>query len=663
MTEKATALDRLTSVADLRTMSIAQLQDVADAVRKEMIEVVSKTGGHLGAGLGVVELTIALHAVFETPEDRLVFDVGHQAYPHKILTGRRSRLSTLRKRDGLSGFTSRAESPFDPFGAAHSSTSLSASLGFALARDLRGSSRRVVCVIGDGAMSAGMAYEAMNNAGAQGSSVLAILNDNDMSISPPVGALSVYLSRLLVSRPVRSFRKLLRGTASLAPQPFSDFMRKISEKTFGALTGGTLFEQLGFRYVGPIDGHRLDLLVPLLRALRKERGPILLHAITRKGKGYAPAEQAADKFHGVSKFDIISGKQQKPSSSAPSYTSIFSRYLLEEARKDSRIVAITAAMKEGTGLAAFAREFPSRCFDVGIAEQHGVTFAAGLACEGLRPIVAIYSTFLQRAYDQVVHDVAIQSLAVRFVLDRAGLVGADGATHAGSFDLCYLCCLPNFIVMAPSDESELALMLSTSISIDDRPSAIRYPRGSGVGVALPSEISPLAIGKGRIIDDGRGRTGMGRTGRGGTGMGRGSGGGGIAIVSLGTMLSSARDAVMLLRARGLRVTLADARFAKPVDVELLRDLASEHDIIATIEDGAMGGFSAQAMSALSETGMLSRVIFVPITQPDCFIGQASQAEQHSLAGLDGEGIARRLLSALEGVAGQGLSSPRSISRA
>lgn len=637
MSEKETVLDRLSSVADLRTMTIEQLQEVADAVREELIEVVSRTGGHLGAGLGVVELTTALHAVFETPEDRLVFDVGHQAYPHKILTGRRSRLSTLRKKGGLSGFTCRSESPFDPFGAAHSSTSLSASLGFALARDLRDSSRRIVCVIGDGAMSAGMAYEAMNNAGAQGSSILAILNDNDMSISPPVGAMSAYLSRLLVSRPVRSFRKLLRGTASLAPQPFSDAMRKISEKTFGALTGGTLFEQLGFRYVGPVDGHRLDLLVPLLQALRKESGAILLHVITRKGKGYAPAEQAADKFHGVSKFDIISGKQQKPTSSVPSYTSIFSRYLIEEARKDSRIVAITAAMKEGTGLDSFASEFPSRCFDVGIAEQHAVTFAAGLACEGMCPVVAIYSTFLQRAYDQIVHDVAIQSLPVRFALDRAGLVGADGATHAGSFDLCYLCCLPNFIVMAPSDEGELALMLSTSISISHCPSAIRYPRGVGVGVELPKVISPLAIGKGRIIDDGRGKAGMQR-----------NSGGGIAIVSLGSMLSRARDAVMLLRARGLRVTLADARFAKPVDVELLRDLASEHDIIATLEDGAMGGFAAQAMAALSETGMLSRVAFVPITLPDCFIDQASQDEQYASVGLDGEGIARRLLATLEG---------------
>ena len=637
MSEKETVLDRLSSVADLRTMTIEQLQEVADAVREELIEVVSRTGGHLGAGLGVVELTTALHAVFETPEDRLVFDVGHQAYPHKILTGRRSRLSTLRKKGGLSGFTCRSESPFDPFGAAHSSTSLSASLGFALARDLQDSSRRIVCVIGDGAMSAGMAYEAMNNAGAQGSSILAILNDNDMSISPPVGAMSAYLSRLLVSRPVRSFRKLLRGTASLAPKPFSDAMRKISEKTFGALTGGTLFEQLGFRYVGPIDGHRLDLLVPLLRVLRKENGPILLHVITRKGKGYAPAEQAVDKFHGVSKFDIISGKQQKPISSVPSYTSIFSRYLIEEAHKDSRIVAITAAMKEGTGLDSFAREFPTRCFDVGIAEQHAVTFAAGLACEGMCPVVAIYSTFLQRAYDQVVHDVAIQSLPVRFALDRAGLVGADGATHAGSFDLCYLCCLPNFIVMAPSDEGELALMLSTSISISHCPSAIRYPRGVGVGVELPKVISPLAIGKGRIIDDGRGKAGMQR-----------NSGGGIAIVSLGSMLSRARDVVMLLRARGLRVTLADARFAKPVDVELLRDLASEHDIIATLEDGAMGGFAAQAMAALSEIGMLSRVAFVPITLPDCFIGHASQDEQYASVGLDGEGIARRLLATLEG---------------
>ncbi len=628
-----TEVKQLASVADLKNMTIQQLQQVADDVRAELIKVVSQTGGHLGAGLGVVELTIALHAVYNTPYDRLVFDVGHQAYPHKILTDRREKLHTLRQKGGLSGFTSRAESKFDPFGAAHSSTALSATLGFAVARDMQKSERRVVCIIGDGAMSAGMAYEAMNNAGAQRSAILAILNDNDMSISPPVGAMSAYLSRLLVSRPVRSIRKLLRGTASLAPQPIADAMRKVSEKTFGSLTGGTLFEQMGFRYVGPVDGHRLEALVPLLRALRKEKGPILLHAITRKGKGYAPAERAEDKFHGVTKFDIVSGKQHKKKSNSPTYTSVFANRLIEHARVDEKIIAITAAMKQGTGLDAFAREFPSRCFDVGIAEQHAVTFAAGLACEGLRPVVAIYSTFLQRAYDQVVHDVAIQSLPVRFALDRAGLVGADGATHAGSFDLCYLCCLPNFIVMAPADEGELARMLATALTIDHCPSAFRYPRGAGVGLAIPNPAEPLEIGKGRIIDKDKTR--------------------GIAIVSLGTMLGAAKEAMMLLRARGLRVTLADARFAKPIDQQLLGDLAAANDVLVTLEDGAMGGFAAQAMRALTDLGLSSGVTFVPITLPDRFVAQASQEEQYAEIGLDAEGIAQRILAALDN---QGLTA-------
>ncbi len=621
------------STEGLRSLSIPELQEVAQAVRVELVSVVSQTGGHLGAGLGVVELTVALHAVFETPEDRLIFDVGHQAYPHKLLTGRRSKLGTLRKKNGLSGFTCRAESPFDPFGAAHSSTSLSAGLGFAVARDLRGTSRRVVCVIGDGAMSAGMAYEAMNNAGAQKSAMLVILNDNDMSISPPVGAMSAYLSRLLVSRPMRQMRKFLKGTVSFAPRAVEDVARKISEKAFGTLTGGTLFEQMGFRYVGPIDGHKLDLLVPLLRQLRDAKGPVLLHAITRKGKGYAPAEKAADKFHGVGKFDIVSGEQRKAAPSAPSYTSVFAEALIAEARKDSSVVAISAAMLQGTGLDKFAREFPKRCFDVGIAEQHAVTFAAGMACEGMKPVVAIYSTFLQRAYDQVVHDVAIQSLAVRFALDRAGVVGADGATHAGSFDLCYLCCLPNFVVMAAGDEGELPLMLATALSIDNAPSAFRYPRGEGVGIVMPSRVRPLEIGKGRIVDEGsRGNRGSG----------------GIAIMSLGGCLSRARVAVEILRRRGIRVTLADARFAKPVDRILLCELARDHDVVVSLEDGAVGGFSSQVMMALSDGGMLERVRYLAMGYGDCFVGAGTQEEQMREIGLDGEGIAERVMRVVEG---------------
>ena len=479
-------------------------------------------------------------------------------------------------------------------------------------------------------MSAGMAYEAMNNAGAQKSSMLVILNDNDMSISPPVGAMSAYLSRLLVSRPIRQMRRLLKGTISFAPRAVEDVARKISERAFGTLTGGTLFEQMGFRYIGPIDGHRLDLLVALLRQLRDTKGPVLLHTITRKGKGYAPAERAADKFHGVGKFDIASGEQRKAKSAAPSYTSVFAKSLIAEAKKDSSVVAISAAMLQGTGLDSFAREFPDRCFDVGIAEQHAVTFAAGMACEGLKPVVAIYSTFLQRAYDQVVHDVAIQSLAVRFALDRAGFVGADGATHAGSFDLCYLCCLPNFVVMAAGDEGELPLMLATALSIDDAPSAVRYPRGEGVGVSMPVKVKPLEIGKGRIVDE------------------AGSGSGGIAIVSLGACLSRARVAVEILRGRGLRVTLADARFAKPVDKILLCELARHHDIMVSLEDGAIGGFSGQVMMALSDGGMLERVRYLPMGYGDCFVGQGTQEEQHREAGLDGEGIAERVMRVMEG---------------
>src|SRR5215470_1948607 len=570
-------LDTVKTPADVRDLSVAQLKQLADELRTETIDAVSTTGGHLGAGLGVVELTVALHHVFDTPEDRLIWDVGHQAYPHKILTGRRERIRTLRQGGGLSGFTRRVESAYDPFGAAHSSTSISSSLGMAVARDLKGEARQVIAVIGDGAMSAGMAYEAMNNAGSMDARLIVILNDNDMSIAPPVGAMSAYLSRLLSSKPYRSFRHLAREMASKFPGPLERAAKRAEEYARGFVTGGTLFEELGFYYVGPIDGHNLDHLLPVLKNVRNstEKGPVLVHVVTQKGHGYAPAEAAADKYHGVVKFDVATGAQAKGKPTAPSYTSVYAKALIEQASRDERIIAITAAMPSGTGLDKFAEKFPERCFDVGIAEQHGVTFAAGLACEGFKPFAAIYSTFLQRAYDQVVHDVAIQRLPVRFAMDRAGLVGADGATHAGSFDMAYLGCLPGFVIMAAADEAELVHMVATCAAIDDRPSALRYPRGEGVGLEMPEEGRPLEIGKGRVLREGTK----------------------VALFSFGARLPECLKAADELAALGLSTTVADARFAKPLDTELLLRLAREHEVLITIEEGAIGGFGAHVLHA------------------------------------------------------------------
>src|SRR3954467_15826702 len=565
-------LDQAADPASLRRPPRAARRRVADELRREVVDAVSATGGHLGAGLGVVELTVALHYVFDTPGDRLGWDVGHQAYPHKILTGRRDRIRTLRQPGGLSGFTRRAESPYDPFGAAHSSTSVSAGLGMAVASRLKGERRNVVCVIGDGAMSAGMAYEAMNNAGAAGERLVVVLNDNDMSIAPPVGAMSAYLARLISSRGYRRLRHTAKQLVeSVPPKRLAEAAGRAEEYARGLATGGTLFEELGFYYVGPLDGHDLDRLVPVLENLRdaEEPGPVLVHVVTQKGKGYPPAEAAADKYHGVGRFDVVTGAQQKAKAGPPAYTAVFADALVREAAKDERIVAITAAMPSGTGLDRFARAFPDRCFDVGIAEQHAVTFAAGLAAEGLRPFCAIYSTFLQRGYDQVVHDVAIQRLPGRFVLDRAGLVGADGPTHAGSFDVAYLGCLPGFVLMAPADEAEPVHMVATLAAIDDRPSAMRYPRGEGVGTEMPTEGKPLEIGKGRIVREGSK----------------------IAILSLGTRLSESVKAAEELASYGLSTTVADARFAKPLDTELVLRLAAEHEVLITIEEGAIGGFA------------------------------------------------------------------------
>src|ERR1700726_3253414 len=576
-------LDSIKEPSDLRRHKAGDLKQIADELRAETINAVSVTGGHLGAGLGVGELTVALHYVFDTPRDRLVWDVGHQAYPHKILTGRRDRIRTLRQGGGLSGFTKRAESEYDPFGAAHSSTSISAGLGMAVARDLKGLSHNVVCVIGDGAMSAGMAYEAMNNAGAMDSRLIVILNDNNMSIAPPVGALSAYLARLVSGRPYRSLRATIRQLAKRLPKFLEQRARAMEEYARGLVTGGTLFEELGFFYIGPIDGHNLDHLLPVLKNVRDTReGPVLVHVVTQKGKGYAPAEASDDKYHGVVKFDVTTGKQDKPKSNAPSYTKVFGESLVKEARKDDRIVAITAAMPSGTGLDIFERAFPDRTFDVGIAEQHAVTFAAGLATEGYKPFGAIYSTFLQRAYDQVVHDVAIQRLPVRFAIDRAGLVGADGPTHAGSFDLTYLGCLPGFVIMAAADEAELVHMVATAAAIDDRPSAFRYPRGEGVGVELPEVGIPLEIGRGRIIREGNA----------------------IALLSLGGRLAECRKAADELAARGLSTTVADARFAKPLDINLILRLAREHEVLITIEEGAIGGFGSHVLQTLANEGVL-----------------------------------------------------------
>ncbi|HEX2940265.1 MAG TPA: 1-deoxy-D-xylulose-5-phosphate synthase [Rhodopila sp.] len=638
-------LDRVRYPDDLRNFSPEQLRQLADELRAETVDAVSVTGGHLGASLGVVELTVAIHAVFDTPADRLIWDVGHQAYPHKILTGRRDRIRTLRQGGGLSGFTKRSESEYDPFGAAHSSTSISAGLGMAVARDLKNArfeaatederkthgltsdQRNVICVIGDGAMSAGMAYEAMNNAGALRSRLIVILNDNDMSIAPPVGAMSAYLSRLMSSRSFLSLRELGAKMAKRFPRGIERTARRAEEYARGILTGGTLFEELGFYYIGPIDGHNLDHLLPVLRNVREaeETGPILVHAITVKGKGYGPAERSADKYHGVSKFNVITGEQAKAPPGPPSYTKVFADALIQQAQKDPTIVAITAAMPSGTGLDRFQKAFPDRTFDVGIAEQHAVTFAAGLATEGMKPFCAIYSTFLQRAYDQIVHDVALQSLPVRFAMDRAGFVGADGATHAGSFDLSYLGCLPGMVLMAPADEAELVHTVATAVAIDDRPSGFRYPRGEGTGVALPAVGEAWQIGKGRVLREGSN----------------------IAILSLGTRLADALKAADELAARGFPTTVADARFAKPIDTALLEQLARHHEVLITIEEASIGGFSSQVMHHLAWKGLLdSGVKIRPMVMPDRYIDHDSQAKQIAEAGLSARDIVATALAAV-----------------
>jgi 1-deoxy-D-xylulose-5-phosphate synthase len=612
---------------DLRALAESDLPLLAEELRRELVDAVSVTGGHLGAGLGVVELTVALHYVFETPKDRLVWDVGHQAYPHKILTGRRARIRTLRQSGGLSGFTRRAESQYDPFGAAHSSTSISAALGMAVARDLKGEKNQVIAVIGDGAMSAGMAYEAMNNAGSMDSRLIVVLNDNDMSIAPPVGAMSAYLSRLLSSKSYQSLRHLARVMAKRFPKSFERAAARAEEYARGFMTGGTLFEELGFYYVGPIDGHNLDHLLPVLKNVRDsaEPGPVLVHVVTQKGRGYPPAEAAADKYHGVVKFDVATGAQVKSKPQAPPYTNVFAQALIAEAERDERIVAITAAMPSGTGLDKFAERFPSRCFDVGIAEQHAVTFAAGLACEGLKPFAAIYSTFLQRAYDQVVHDVAIQRLPVRFALDRAGLVGADGATHAGSYDLAYLGCLPDFVIMAAADESDLMHMVATCAAIDDRPSAVRYPRGEGIGIALPERGTVLPLGKGRVLREGTT----------------------VALLSLGTRLQECLKAAAELEAHGLSTTVADARFLKPLDGDLVARLAREHEVLVTVEEGAIGGFASHVLQHLANAGLLDQGLKLrTLVLPDRFIDHDTPQKQYDEAGLAAKHIAAAALAAL-----------------
>jgi len=619
-------LDQVSTPADLRRLDDAQLRQLADELRAETIDAVSVTGGHLGAGLGVVELTVALHHVFDTPRDRLIWDVGHQAYPHKILTERRERIRTLRQPGGLSGFTKRSESEYDPFGAAHSSTSISAGLGMAVARDLAGKANNVVAVIGDGAMSAGMAYEAMNNAGALDSRLIVILNDNDMSIAPPTGAMSAYLARLVSGRTYRSLREIAKHLADHLPRFFKDKARRTEEFARGFWTGGTLFEELGFYYVGPIDGHNLDHLLPVLRNVRDAgQGPILVHVVTQKGKGYGPAEASADKYHGVVKFDPVTGQQAKAPANAPSYTSVFGNALIKAAREDEKIVAITAAMPSGTGLDAFGKEFPGRTFDVGIAEQHAVTFAAGLATEGFKPFCAIYSTFLQRAYDQVVHDVALQKLPVRFALDRAGLVGADGATHAGAYDIAYLACLPDMVVMAAADEAELTHMVATAAAYDEGPIAFRYPRGEGVGVELPQHGVPLAIGKGRIVREGTR----------------------VALLSLGTRLAECLAAAELLGQRGLSTTVADARFAKPLDEALILRLAREHEVLVTVEEGSIGGFGSQVLHLLARTGMLDSGLKIrTLTLPDIYQDHDKPEAMYAAAGLDAAGIVRSVEGAL-----------------
>ena len=619
-------LDQIAFPADLRKLEAKDLPQLAAELRHETIEAVSITGGHLGAGLGVIELTVALHWIFDTPKDRLIYDVGHQAYPHKILTGRRDRIRTLRQPGGLSGFTRRCESPYDPFGAAHSSTSISAGLGMAVANTLSEKDSRVVCVIGDGAMSAGMAYEAMNNAGAREENLIVILNDNDMSISPPTGALSAYLARTVSSRAYFYVRDIAKQLATRLPKQWQRRAARVEEYTRSLWQGGAWFEELGFYYVGPIDGHDFDQLLPVLKNVRDaNQGPILVHVVTKKGKGYAPAEAASDKFHGVERFNVVTGKQDKPKQAAPSYTRVFADSLVREATRDSKIVAVTAAMPSGTGLDVFGAAFPDRTFDVGIAEQHAVTFAAGLATEGYKPFVAIYSTFLQRAFDQVVHDVAIQSLPVRFAIDRAGLVGADGATHAGSFDLAYLGCLPGMVLMAAADEAELTHMVATAAAIDDRPSALRYPRGNGTGIAIPQVGIPLEIGKGIVVREGTA----------------------IALLSLGTRLQECLKAADQLAAYGLSTTVANARFAKPLDRDLIRRLAREHEVLMTVEEGSAGGFGAHVLHALAEEGLLDNGLKVrTLVLPDCFIEQGKPDVMYAQAGLTADGITRKALAAL-----------------
>jgi 1-deoxy-D-xylulose-5-phosphate synthase len=623
---KTPLLDRILIPQGLKNLSADQLKQLANELRTETIDAVAKTGGHLGAGLGVVELTVALHYVFDTPSDRLIWDVGHQSYPHKILTGRRDRIRTLRQGGGLSGFTKRAESDYDPFGAAHSSTSISAALGMAVARDLEGKKHNVIAVIGDGAMSAGMGYEAMNNAGARNERLIVILNDNDMSIAPPVGAMSAYLARLISGKTYRTLRDIGKQLARHLPKFFGEKAGRAEEFARGFWTGGTLFEELGFYYVGPIDGHNLDHLLPVLRNVRDaETGPILVHVVTQKGKGYAPAETSADKYHGVVKFDVATGAQAKSKSLAPQFTKVFGESLIKEARKDDKIVAITAAMPSGTGVDLFAKEFPNRSFDVGIAEQHAVTFAGGLAAEGFKPFATIYSTFLQRAYDQVVHDIAIQGLPVRFAIDRAGLVGADGPTHAGAFDITYLGCLPGFVVMAAADEAELVHMVATAVAIDDRPSALRYPRGEGLGVPMPDEGKALEIGKGRILQEGHK----------------------VALLSFGARLGECLKAAKELTALGLSATVADARFAKPLDVQLVTRLAREHEVLVTIEEGAIGGFGAYVLQTLAEQGLLDQGLRVRcMVLPDRFIDQDTPTAMYAAAGLDAGAIVAKVFEAL-----------------
>lgn len=620
-------LDLISEPADLKKLSEKQLSQLAEELRQETIDAVSVTGGHLGAGLGVVELTTALHYVFDTPRDRLIWDVGHQAYPHKILTGRRAGMRSLRQAGGLSGFTKRSESPYDPFGAGHSSTSISAGLGMAVARDTNDEDHHVIAVIGDGAMSAGMAYEAMNNAGSSNTRMIVILNDNDMSIAPAVGALSAYLSRLISSKPYRNLRELFKQIAERFPRPLEKTARRAEEYARGMVTGGTLFEELGFFYVGPVDGHNLDHLLPVLKNLRDTdmAGPVLLHVVTEKGHGHPFADASHEKYHAVQKFDVVTGTQSKAKSNAPNYTAVFADALISEATRDERVCAITAAMPSGTGLDKFAKQFPDRSFDVGIAEQHAVTFAAGLAADGLKPFTTIYSTFLQRAYDQIVHDVAIQKLPVRFAIDRAGLVGADGATHAGSFDIGFLGALPGMVMMAAGDEADLMHMVATARAYDEGPIAVRYPRGEGVGVSLPEQGEVLALGKGRILREGSS----------------------VALLSFGTRLAECLAAAEELETRGLKTTVADARFVKPLDTDLVAQLARHHDVLITVEEGAIGGFASHVMHYLSFAGLLDHGLkFRPLILPDRFIDHNQPAEQYRLAGLDRESIMRTALTAL-----------------